>query len=340
VSYAETSLLQGESLLQEADAGGDEFRATLRRVTRNRMAVVCGCLIVTIVALFLAAPLFSRYVAHTSPNAEHLTSTIGSGSSQRYVVSFSGIPIGPTWRSRFFLGADPNGRDVLIRVLYGGRASLAVGFMAATITIVLATILGVAAGFFRGRADAVISRFLDIMWAYPAVLLGIAIGTVLAVGGISIGPVSIKGGSLFLPALIIGVVHIPYLARPIRGQVLAIREREYIDAARLLGTPSTRILVDEVLPNLMSTLVVFAPLILANSILLEAALSFLGVGVRAPNPSWGNMIGSGVALISRAPHQVIAPSVALVACVVGINGLAEGVREAIDPRGRQALRSR
>ena len=135
-------------------------------------------------------------------------------------------------------------------------------------------------------------------------------------------------------------MHIPYLAKPIRGQVFSIREREYIDAARLLGTGPLRIIYADVLPNLASTLVVFAPLILANSILLEAALSFLGVGVQAPNPSWGNMIGAGVALISRAPHEVLVPSAALVACVVSINGFGEGLREAADPHGRLELRTK
>lgn len=326
--------------LDDVEFDSPGYRTTLRRIIRNRPALGCGCLFLLILALCLAAPLFAKYVAHTGPNDEHLTSTIGSGSHRRDVVSLTGIPIGPTWGANFFLGADPNGRDVFIRLLYGGRASLAVGFIAAAITIVLATVVGLAAGFFRGAVDMVISRVLDLMWAYPVVLLAIAIGTVLAVSGISLGPVDVKSGSLLLPALIIGVVHIPYLARPIRGQVLSIREREYVDAARLLGMRSTRIISDEVLPNLTSTLVVFAPLILANSILLEAALSFLGVGVQPPNPSWGNMIGAGVNLISRAPHQVIAPGVALVACVVGINGFGEGLRQSLDPRGRLGLRAK
>jgi peptide/nickel transport system permease protein len=302
--------------------------------------MACGCLFLIVVALCLAAPLFASHLAHTGPNDEHLTGTIGSGSHRQYIVSLTGIPIGPTWHSHFFLGADPNGRDVLVRLLYGGRASLAVGFIAAAITVVLATIVGVVAGYFRGWVDAILARLLDLMWAYPVVLLAIAIGTVLAVGGISLGPVKVSGGSLLLPALIIGIVHIPYLAKPIRGQVFSIREREYIDAARLLGTGPLRTIYADVFPNLASTLVVFAPLILANSILLEAALSFLGVGVQAPNPSWGNMIGAGVALISRAPHEVLVPSVALVACVVSINGFGEGLREAVDPHGRLEFRTK
>lgn len=330
------------TLAAVADGGevASGYRLTLRRVARNRPAVACGCLFLIVVALCLAAPLFASYLAHTGPNDEHLTGTIGSGAHQRYVVSLTGIPIGPTWHSHFLLGADPNGRDVFVRLLYGGRASLAVGFIAAAITIVLATIVGVVAGYFRGWADAILARLLDLMWAYPVVLLAIAIGTVLAVGGISLGPVKVSGGSLLLPALIIGVVHIPYLAKPIRGQVFSIREREYIDAARLLGTGPLRIIYEDVIPNLASTLLVFAPLILANSILLEAALSFLGVGVQAPNPSWGNMIGAGVALISRAPHDVLVPSAALVACVVSINGFGEGLREAVDPHGRLELRTK
>jgi peptide/nickel transport system permease protein len=309
-----------------------------KRILRDRLAVTCGLLFVCVAVLCLAAPLVARYVAHTGPNTEHITATIGSGVHRRYVVSLTGIPIGPTWGTRFFLGADPNGRDVLVRLLYGGRASLAVGFLAAALTMIVATAVGVIAGFYRGWVDAVLARVLDLMWAYPVVLLSIAIGTVLAVSGIKFGPVAIKSGSLLLPAGIIGLVHIPYVAKPVRGQVLAIREREFIDAARVLGTGSFRIMVREVIPNLASTLVVLAPLMVANSILLEAALSFLGVGVQPPNPSWGNMIGSGISLISRAPNDVLAPGLMLVAAVLGINGFAEGVREAIDPRSKLRLR--
>jgi peptide/nickel transport system permease protein len=306
----------------------------LRRILRDRLAVTCGLLFLCVVVVCLSAPLVARYVAHTGPNDEHITATIGSGAHRHDVVSLTGIPIGPTWGTRFFLGADSNGRDVLVRLLYGGRASLAIGFLAAGITMLLATIVGVVAGYYRGWLDAILGRILDLMWAYPVVLLAIAIGTVLAVSGITIGPVTIQSGSLLLPAIIIGVVHVPYVAKPVRGQVLSIREREFIDAARILGMSSPRIMIREVLPNLATTLVVLAPLMIANSILLEAALSFLGVGVQPPNPSWGNMIGAGISLISQAPNDVLAPGLMLVLAVLGINGFAEGVRQALDPHGR------
>ncbi len=308
----------------------------LRRIGRDRLAVGCGVLFLCVAVLCLCAPLVAHYVAHSGPNDEHITATIGTGTHKRDVVSLTGIPIGPTWGTHFFLGADANGRDVLVRLLYGGRASLAIGFLAAAITMVLATLVGLVAGYYRGWVDAILARILDLMWAYPVVLLAIAIGTVLAVSGIKIGPLVVQSGSLYLPAVIIGIVHVPYVAKPVRGQVLALREREFVDAARVLGFGSVRIVIREVLPNVTTTLLVLAPLMVANSILLEAALSFLGVGVQAPNPSWGNMIGSGISLISQAPNDVLAPGLMLVLAVLGINGFAEGVRQALDPHGRIA----
>ncbi len=306
----------------------------LKRILKDRLALSCGLIFLIVAVLSLSAPLVAQYVAHTGPNDEHITATIGSGVHRRYVVSLVGVPIGPTWGPRFFLGADSNGRDILVRLLYGGRASLAVGFIAAAITLTLATILGVAAGFYRGWLDAVIVRILDLMWAYPVILLAIAIGTVLAVSGITIGPITIRAGSLLLPAIIIGIVHIPYVAKPVRGQVLVIRKREFIDATRVLGMSPRRIMIREVVPNVATSLAVFAPLMVANSILLEAGLSFLGVGVLPPNPSWGNMIGQGISLISVAPTGVLAPGLMLVAAVIGVNGFGEGVRRALDPHGR------
>src|SRR5205807_6575085 len=176
-------------------------------------------------------------------------------------VSVTGIPVGPTWTAKYFFGADRNGRDVAVRLLYGGRNSLEIGAVATLITMVLAMILGVLSGYFRGILDGVINRALDVVWAYPAVLLGVALGTVLAVGGI--GP--LHGTSLLVPALVIGIVYIPYVAKPVRGQVLVLREREFIDAARQQGLSNARIMLTEVLPNLASTVIVFIPLIMANA---------------------------------------------------------------------------
>lgn len=310
------------------------YRLGLRRLRRNKVALAFGALFLVIVVLCLAAPLYADHVAHTGPNDNHVTETVDVRGTEKDVVSPAGLPIGPTWQGRFFLGADQNGRDLAVRLLYGGRNSLQVGFVATLITMVLATIIGIAAGFYRGMVDGVLARLLDLIWAYPVVLLGIALGTSLALGGISIGPLELSGNSLYVPAVIIGIVYIPYVAKPIRGQVLGLREKEFVDAARVQGAGSLRIMAREILPNVASTLIVFLPLMVANAILLEAALSYLGAGIQPPNPSWGTMISDGIRLIPSAIHLTFVPGAMLVLCVLGINVFGDGVRDALDPRAR------
>jgi peptide/nickel transport system permease protein len=304
---------------------------SLRRLGRDHTALAFGAVFLVIVTLCLAAPLYARDVAHTGPNANHVTDTVDVRGKHEDVVSPDGIPIGPTWQGRFLLGADQNGRDIAVRLLYGGRNSLEVGAVATAITMLLATLLGVTAGYFRGTLDGVVSRVLDLIWAYPVVLLGIALGTSLALGGLNLGLFTLSGTSLLVPALIIGFVYIPYVAKPIRAEVLGLREREFVEAARSLGAGDLRIMAFEILPNVFSTIVVFAPLILANAILLEAGLSYLGAGIQPPNPSWGTMIGDGIGLLPSSIHMILVPGVMLVLAVLGINVLGDGVRDALDP---------
>ena len=248
------------------------------------------------------------------------------------ILHLGETPIGPTWDfHHYFLGADEQGRDVAARLLYGGRNSLEIAFIATFITMFLATILGTASGYFRGWTDAVLGRVFDLIWAFPVVILGVALGVALAVGGLNLGVVQLKGNSLAVPAVIIGVVYIPYVAKPLRGQVLGLREREFVDAARAQGLGSVRIMFSEVMPNLASTLIVFVPLIIANAILLEAGLSYLGAGVQPPNPSWGTMIADGIQLLPSAIHLTLVPGAMLVLAVLGINVFGDGVRDALDP---------
>ena len=322
---------------EQAAAGLGPYRLALRRLRRNKAALAFGALFVLIVVLCLCAPLYADHVAHTSPNANHVTDTVVVGGVRKDVVSPTGQPIGPTWHGRFLLGADQNGRDIAVRLLYGGRNSLEVGAVATLITMLLATSVGIVAGFFRGAVDGVLARILDLIWAYPVVLLGIALGTSLALGGISIGPLHLQGNSLMVPAFIIGVVYIPYVAKPIRGQVLGLREQEFVDAARVGGAGPLRIMWSEILPNVSSTIVVFIPLMIANAVLLEAALSYLGAGVQPPNPSWGTMISDGIRLIPSAMHLTFVPGIMLVLCVLGINVFGDGARDALDPRAKVRL---
>jgi peptide/nickel transport system permease protein len=314
--------------------GMGPYRLALRRLHHNKTALAFGVLFLLIVLVCLLAPVYAHDIAHTGPNDQHINEVLHYGGKSHYVVSLTGIPIGPTWHSRFFLGADPDGRDLAVRLLYGGRTSLAIGLIATVITIVLATILGLFAGFFRGATDGVISRVLDIIWAFPALLLAIALGVSLALGGVSVGPLHLHGNSIFIPAAIIGVVYIPYVARPVRGEVMVLREREFVDAARILGFGNLRIMFGEILPNLTSTLVVFIALQLAQSIILEAALSFLNAGVQAPNASWGTLLSSGSGLFNAAPHLTLAPAIMLVLACLGVNIFGDGLRDALDPRAR------
>jgi peptide/nickel transport system permease protein len=319
---------------RKAAAGTGPWRIALRRLRRNKVALAFGALFLVLVAISFAAPIWAHDVADTTPYKNRIADQITVNGKPEYIVSFDGVPIGPTWQGQYFLGADRNGRDVMVRLLYGGRTSLMVGFGAAIITMLLATILGLLAGFFRGWTDTVISRVFDVMWAFPVVLLGIALGVSLNIGGLNLGFVQIQGNSLWIPTLIIGVSYVVYLARPIRGQVLALREKEFIEAARAQGMGSWRIMFTELLPNLASTLLVFFPIIVANAILLEAALSFLGAGVQPPKPSWGVMISEGVEFLVSAPHLTIAPGLMLVLTVLSLNIFGEGVRDALDPRAK------
>lgn len=308
------------------------WRLALRRLRRNRAALVFGALFLAVVVLCLLAPVYAHDVARTGADANHITDTVRVGGKQRDVVGLTGVPIGPTWQRRFLLGADANGRDVAVRLLYGGRNSLEIGAVATLITIVLALAIGTLAGYFGGIADGVLSRLLDVIWAFPPVLLGVALGVALAVGGLDLGVVTISSGSLLLPAAIIGVVSVPYVARPVRGQVLSLREREFVDAARAQGHGHLRVIASEILPNLTSTVVVLVPLMLAGAILLEAALSYLGAGVQDPSPSWGTMLAEGIHLTPGAIHLVLAPGAMLVLTVLGVNVFGDGLRDALDPR--------
>lgn len=321
--------------------GRSPWYLAYRRLRRNRVALAFGAVFVLIVLFALAAPLWANNVADTGPNTTHTLQKVEVDGKQREVVNREGKPVGPLWLGaggKFFLGADGRlGRDEMVRLMYGGRTSLLIGIAAALITTLLGTTLGLLAGYYRGWADAVIARTMDVVWAIPVTLLGIALGIALAVGGLQIGPLRFSGGSIWIPILIIGVVYTPYVARPIRGEVLALREREFVEAAVAQGAGPLRIMFGELLPNLLSTVIVFFAIAVANSMLLESILSFLGVGVRPPNTSWGTMIAGGFELITSAPLLTVIPGAMLLATVLSINIFADGLRDALDPKAKLRL---
>src|SRR5437899_12195261 len=213
-------------------AGVGPYQLAWRRLRRNRAALSFGGLFAVILLVCLLAPVYAHDIAHTGPNDNHITETIKVGGKVEDVVNAIGLPIGPTWHSRFFLGADSNGRDVAVRLLYGGRNSLGVGSVATLITMLLATIIGVVAGYSRGLLDGLLTRALDVIWAYPVVILGVALGAILAVSGIDLGVVKLSGSSLMVPAVVICVVYVTYVSKPCLCYVLDLRRSESRDYPR------------------------------------------------------------------------------------------------------------
>ncbi len=326
---------------EAAPEAASPWRLAWRRLRRNRVALAFGGLFVLILLFSLAAPLWADNVAGTGPNDTHTLEKIEVDGEKREVVNPNGRPIGPQWfeaGGKFFLGADGRlGRDEMVRLMYGGRTSLLVAFAAALITTVLATVLGLLAGYFSGWTDTVIARTMDVIWAFPVTLLAVALGLALAVGGLKLGPLTLSGGSIWIPILIIGGVYVPYMARPIRGEVLALREKEFVEAAEAQGAGAMRVMFGELLPNLASTIIVFFTLGVANAMLLESMLSFLGVGVQPPNTSWGTMIGGGFQLITSAPLLTVIPGAMILLTVLSVNVFGDGLRDALDPRSKLRL---
>ena len=286
-----------------------------------------------IVLAVLAAPLYASQVAHTTPSENHLTDQTVVDGEPTDVVSLEGIPIGPTWNGSYLLGADENGRDLAVRLLYGARTTLVIGACAVLLTLLLAVPLALAAGYLGGRTDALISGLLDLLWSFPALLLGVLLSTAISISGAQIGPVTIDAGSKLIPVVVIGLVYVPYITRPLRGQVMALRAQPFIEAARAAGIRPARLMLLELLPHLWSTIIVVSTLLFVNAVVLEAALSFLGAGVSPPEPSLGVLIAAGLNDTILSPHLLLAPSVALIVIVLSLSGLAEGLRRALDPRG-------
>ena len=333
-----------------------------RRLRRNKVALASLVLFFLVVIACLLAPVYAKHVAHTGQNTNHVLETVKVNGRSENVVSAGGylnkhtgkqcdtataapgdcvlsssIPIGPTWFSgggKFVLGADANGRDIAVRLLYGGRVSLQVGIVSSAICVTLAVILALLAGYFGGWIDFVITRFFDLFYAFPVVLLGIALGAALAINGIHWGPIKVSGSNIWIPTLVISYVLIPYVGRPLRGQVLSLREKEFIEAAIAQGASPLRVMFSELLPNVTSSVLVFFTLIIANNIVLEAALSFLGAGVQDPTPSWGKLISDGQDLIVTRPWLALAPGIAIVLTVLSLNVFGDGLRDALDPRAK------
>jgi peptide/nickel transport system permease protein len=300
-----------------------------------------------IVTISFGAPVYAHDIAHTDPFVANLSGTITLHGKSVDVIQQGGgalglgeTPIGPTWTARYLLGADNQGRDVAARVLYGGRASLEIGVGSALICCLLAVLLALLAGFFGRWVDSILSRMMDLVWAFPVYLLAISLSTVLLTlaNPIKWGFLTLDPASLWVPTMIIAVIYVPYVFRPVRGQVLAVRNKEYVEAALAQGASSLRVMFGEILPNVVSTVVVMLPLMIATTILTESALSFLSIGVQPPNASWGTIIDDGQDLLYTRPVVAIAPGVMIVLTVLALNLFGDGVRDALDPRARVRVR--
>jgi peptide/nickel transport system permease protein len=320
------------------------WATAFRRLMQDRAAIAALLGFVLIVLCCLLAPAYATW-AGVDPFRSTLDATVTVDGQHLPVMeqSTEGLglgynPIGPTWKfGNYFLGADNQGRDVMARLLYGGLNSLIIAGGATAFTLMIGSVVGMVAGFFGGIVDTILSRILDVLWAFPIYLLAISLSIVLLRQGLRIGPVTIESGSLGLPIFIIGLVYIPYVARPIRGQVMALRKSEFVLASIGLGAPSHRILVKDILPNVTTTLIVFVPIMMALNMLTESALSFLSIGVQPPDASWGTIIQDGQGLLYSRPVVALAPGIAIVLTVLTLNILGDGLRDALDPRSKIRL---
>ncbi len=289
-----------------------QLRSVMRRLRRDRAASIGLIYLVVIVLLAICAPLVAAINGHPPNDLSH----------QYDMTTDFGLPKGPNAHLRFWLGADQFGRDLLTRTVYGARISLLIGLVSTLVAMVIGTAVGVAAGFMRGALDTTLSRTVDVVLCFPILLLGLAIRAVF-------------GASLWVMIVIVAFATWPYIARIVRGQALIIREQEYVLAARALGAGNWRIMWRHVLPNLIGPLIVYGTLIIPVNILLEASLSYLGLGLQPPTATWGQMLADGQQYYATAWWMIAVPGFALLTTTIAFNLVGDGLRDALDPRSTQ-----
>ncbi len=282
-----------------------------QRLRRDRVAMVSLAVIVLIVLFAIFAPLVATITGHPV-NEQYRTTGL----------TVDGLPRGPS--GEFWLGTDDLGRDILVRIAYGARVSLLVGVVATALTVVIGVVVGLAAGFLGGIVDTILARLIDVVLSMPFLLVAIAL-------------VSITGPSLLVTVLVIGFFSWASVARIVRGQVLSLREREFVEAARSLGASNGRIMFVDILPNVLAQVIVYASLLIPVVIVVEATLSFLGLGLAPPTADWGGMISESQNYYTTAWWFIAFPGAALLATTLAFNLLGDGVRDAFDPRSDRLI---
>jgi peptide/nickel transport system permease protein len=296
------------------------------RLKRDRVALAGGGVVVGLILVAVFAPVIVALFGHpplefhyqkVDPNLQVPTGHFGGTSLD------------------FPFGVEPvNGRDVFSRVVYGSRISLLIASLATLLSVLIGTVMGVVAGYFGGWVDSLISRTMDVFLAFPLILFAIALAGVVPDQAFGLSGDTLRIGLL---VFIIGFFNWPYIGRIVRGQALSLREQAFIDAARSLGAGSSRILFTEMLPNLAAPILVYSTLLIPTNILFEAALSFLGVGVRPPTPTWGGMLSEATRWFQIAPNFMLFPGLAIFVTVLAFNLFGDGLRDALDPRSRSTL---
>jgi len=330
---AELELAAPSAETPQSIIGRSPWQIFWRHFREDRFALIGIVVIVLMVLMALFAPVIANAVGH-EPNYVNLDA----------LDSF-GLPSAPQWwpdqmiqgekiqesPSSYLLGVDDTGRDQFVRIAYGARTSLTVAFLATGIALVIGVLLGLTAGFYRGKIDTVISRATDVVLALPILLLALGIASACGANQEGCFWGFIKPG-LRPVVMIIGLFSWPYIGRIVRGQVLSIREKEFVEAARSLGASNRRIILREILPNVTAPIIVYTTLIIPSNILFEAGLSYLGVGVPDTTPSWGGMLADAGTAFTFAPWLMIFPGLALFLTTLAFNLVGDGLRDALDPR--------
>lgn len=290
------------------------------RLKRDRVAMAGGFVVLILTIMAVLAPLIVTFLGHP-PNEFH--SNLIDPVLSKPKGAHGGIS------KDFLLGVEPvNGRDVFSRIVYGARISLLIAFLATLLSVAIGVFMGVVAGFKGGWLDTVIGRTMDVFLAFPLLLFAIALA-----GVIPSSAFGLSGNNLRIAVLvfIIGFFNWPYMGRIIRGQTISLREREFVEAARSVGAGTPHILFRELLPNLVAPILVYSTLLVPTNILFEAALSFLGVGINPPTPSWGGMLNQAISFYQVDPYFMLVPGLAIFITVMSFNLLGDGLRDALDP---------